>query len=178
MSEPVSPSLGEHVTDCPPLPGSATWVAALGVLGELALIADRGLRGGEAAAAVFSMALTALVVAWVSYGVLAGRPVRRLLALFVLAVSAIGYAVDAAGGSGGYRWPLLHLVLTLAMLGALVALTRSPFHAWQRAHHDTSRAAVGGVMLLAVVSGLLGPLPDQGVRHQHPPTRVSLHERW
>ncbi len=107
------------------------------------------------------MTLTALVVVWVSYGILAGRTVRLVLVWVLLGLSALSYGWDVLSDWDGYAWPLLHLVLTLAMAGALVALVRSPFHAWQREHHDLTGVPIVGVMMLAAVCGILGPLPDQ-----------------
>jgi hypothetical protein len=145
---------------CPPLPLSAGAVGAFGILGELARLADQGLRSSNPGTPI-SMMLTALLVVWFSYGVLSGRTVRLVLVAIVLGLSALSYAWDILTDWDGYAWPLLHLALTLAMTGALVALVRSPFHAWQRRHHDLVGVPIVGVMLLAAVCGVLGPLPDQ-----------------
>jgi hypothetical protein len=155
---------------CPPLPLAAGLVAVFGVLAELALIADEGIAGLDDPGVPISMTLTALVVTWASYGVLAGRTVRLVLVSVVLTMSALGYAWDAVDRAAATDWPLLHLLLTLAMAGALVALVRSPFHRWQRAHHDLSRAPVVGVLLLAALCGGLGPLSAE----PEPTVQVNL----
>src|SRR5512139_2140586 len=134
---------------CPPLPISAGLVAVFGVLGEVALIADDGVARLDNPGLPISMALTALLVVWVSHGVLAGRTVRLVLVWVLLAVSAVGYVWDAVDRPVTHDWSWLHLAMTLAMAGALLALVRSPFHRWQREHHDLSRAPIIGVLLLA-----------------------------
>lgn len=156
-------------TACPTLPLSAGLIGLFGIVGELALIADEGVRAANPGLPI-SMTLTALVVMWASYGVLAGRTGRLVLVAVLLGLSVAGYAWDAFGGPGGYDWPLLHLLLALAMAGALVALVRSPFHRWQRVHHDLTRAPVVGVLLVAAVYGVLGPLGNQ----PEAPIKVSI----
>lgn len=147
-------------TVCPPLPLAAGLIGLFGILGELALIADEGPSPANPGLPI-SMTLTALLVVWVSYGVLAGRTGRLVLVTIVVALSVLGYAWDVVDRPVWHDWSLVHLVLTLAMAGALVALVRSPFHRWQRAHHDLSRAPIVGVLLLAAVCGALGPLSPE-----------------
>lgn len=165
----LSDDLRVPPTACPTLPLSAGLIGLFGILGEMALMADEGLRLDNPGTPI-SMTLTALVVMWASYGVLAGRTGRLVLVAVVLGLSVLGYAWDVFGGPGGYEWPLLHLLLTLAMTGALVALVRSPFHRWQRTHHDLTGAPIVGVMLLAAVCGVLGPLGNTPAA----PVQVSI----
>ena len=166
---PAVPPGGPAEEACPPLPLAAPAVAALGLVGQLLLLADDGLRPLNGGTPV-SMVLTSAVVAWVSYGVLTGRTVRRVLALVLLGLAAVVDAVDlllAVVGSGGVDgWDVLYLIASVAMFGALVALVRSPYDAWQRRHHDGSVPGVGLVVVLAAVTGLLGPVagpsPESG----------------
>ena len=154
-------------TACPTLPLSAGLVAVFGVLGEVALIADDGVARLDNPGLPISMALTALLVVWASYGVLAGRTVRLVLVWIVLGLAVVGYAWDALDRPVTHDWSVLHLALTLAMAGALLALLRSPFHRWQRHHHDLSRAPIVGVLLLAALCGVLGPIsPDSEAKVQ------------
>ena len=155
----------------PPLPLSATAIPVLGLVGEVVLMADDGVRAAGAGT-TFSMVLTAAVVAWVSYGVLTGRTVRRVLALVLLGLAAFVDLLDlvlaafagagAGAGSGVDGWDVLYVITSIAMFAALVALVSSSYDAWQRRHHDASGSGVARVVVLAALVGLLGPLSSPG----------------
>lgn len=137
----------------------------LSLVGEVLRVADEGI-GDPNPGLPISMLLTSAVVAWVSYGVLTGRTVRRVLALVLLALSAVGFVVslvfEAVSGGGVDGWDLLYVVVACAMFAALVSLVGSPYDAWQRTHHDGAVPGVAWVVALAALSGLLGPVPGQG----------------
>lgn len=145
----------------PPLPGQAWGIPVLTLLLQLVLLLDNGVRPVDDLLPL-SMLLTAVVVVWVSRGVLAGRTVRLVLVLVLYGAATTSYAwvvlvgPDRAGAA-------VRLLLALATLGAVLALVRSPFHRWQREHHDLEGAPVGGILALAAVVGVLGPLavPDE-----------------
>jgi hypothetical protein len=147
----------------PPLPVWALAVAVLSVLGELAFIGEAGVRSGNPGLPV-SMVLTALGTVWITYGVLAGRTTHLIVAYVVMGVVAVAASWRFLAGAGHPGWALAQALLALAAPAALFALVRSPYHAWQRTHHDVSEVPIGGVLLLAAVAGLLGPLsgPGQG----------------
>lgn len=167
---------------CPPLPGSAAAIAVFSILLELALIGELGLWLDFPDVPI-SIGLTVATVVWVSYGVLAGRMVRTVLAGLILGLSTVGFAWDAAFGAGSTAWALLQLVLSLGALGSFVSLLRSPYYAWQRLRHDTSGSPVAGVLVLAAVSGVLGPMsgpipgvddrPGSGVRDRSTEVRID-----
>lgn len=142
---------------CPPLPGSAGAVAVFSILCELALAGEQGLWLDDPGVPI-SMALTVAAVVWVSHGVLAGRTARTVLAGVILGLSAAGFAGDAVFGAGPPGWALVQLVLSLGALGSFLSLVRSPYYEWQRLRHDTSGSPVVGVLVLAAVSGVLGPV--------------------
>jgi hypothetical protein len=146
----------------PPLPFWALAVAVLSVLGELALIGEAGVRSGTPGLPV-SMVLTALGTVWVTYGVLAGRTTHLIVASVVMGAVAVAACWRFLEGVGHPGWALGQALLALAAPASLLALVRSPYHAWQRTHHDVSEVPIGGVLLLAAVVGLLGPLsgPEQ-----------------
>ena len=146
----------ERFDPCPPLPGSAWAIAGFSILCELALAGELGVWLDDPGVPI-SIGLTVVAVVWVSYGVLAGRAVRTVLAGVILGLSTVGFALDAVfGASAG--WALVQLVLSLGALGAFISLVRSPYYAWQRLRHDTSGSPVVGVLVLAALSGVLGPV--------------------
>ena len=149
---------------CPPLPGSAGAIAGFSILCELALVGEQGLWLDDPGVPI-SIGLTVAAVLWVSYGVLAGRTVRTVLAGLILGLSTVGFALDAVFGAGSTGWALVGLALSLGALGSFISLVRSPYYAWQRHRHDTSGSPVAGVLVLAAVSGVLGPVsgPMPGV---------------
>ena len=158
MSEDSGAAVGppERFDPCPPLPGSAGAIAGLSILCELALVGEQGLWLDDPGVPI-SIGLTVAAVVWVSYGVLAGRTVRTVLAGLILGLSTVGFALDAVfGASPG--WALVQLVLSLGALASFISLVRSPYYAWQRHRHDTSRSPVAGVLVLAALSGVLGPV--------------------
>jgi hypothetical protein len=171
----VLPSAGSLPTSGqpfpPPLPVWAWGVGILSVLGELAFIGEAGVRSGNPGMPI-SMVLTALATVWVTYGVLAGRTTHLVVALLVMGVVAVAASWRFLEGTGHPGWALAQALLALAAPAALVALVRSPYHAWQRTRHDLSEVPIGGVLLLAAVSGLLGPL--SGPDHDRPGMHVVV----
>jgi hypothetical protein len=176
----VLPSAGDrptrHQPFPPPLPVWAWGVGVLSVLGELAFIGEAGVRSGNPGLPV-SMVLTALATVWVSYGVLAGRSSRTVVAIAVMGLSAVAASWRFFAGAGHPGWALTQAALALAAPAALVALMRSPYYSWQRTHHDTSAVPIGGVLALAAVAGLLGPLSGPDQDHDGVHVVVGLEER-
>jgi hypothetical protein len=127
------------------------------ILVELALVGEQGLWLDDPGVPI-SIGLTVVAVVWVSHGVLAGRTARTVLAGLILGLSAAGFALDAVFGAGSTGWALVQLVLSLGALGSFFSLVRSPYYAWQRLRHDTSGSPVVGVLFLAALSGVLGPV--------------------
>jgi hypothetical protein len=81
-----------------------------------------------------------------------------VLAGLVLGLTTAGFAADAVFGADSTGWALVQLVLSLGALGSFFSLVRSPYYAWQRLRHDTSGSPVVGVLFLAALSGVLGPV--------------------
>jgi hypothetical protein len=118
------------------------------------------------------MVLTALGTVWVTYGVLAGRTTHLVVAFAVMGLVAVAASWRFLEGVGHPGWALAQALLVLAAPTALFALVRSHYHAWQRTHHDVSEVPIGGVLLLAAVAGLLGPL--SGPEHERPGMHVEV----
>lgn len=136
------------------VPQSAWVLGWASLVGEVATLAERGAT--DADSALISVPLSALVVAWVSYGVLRARMVRAWLAGIILLLVALfgllGLVLDAS---------LLALVGAVAAgvaFAALLAYTRSDCFALLREEPQRTVPAFGGVVALAVAVGALGGL--------------------
>ena len=144
------------------LPPSAWVLGWASLVGELASLAERGTT--DAGSALISVPLSALVVGWVSYGVLRARMVRTWFAGIVLLLMAllglVGLVLD------GSLIALVEVASSVVAFVALLAYTRSDRFAELRAEPQRPVPALGGVMALAVVVGALGGLTaaagDQG----------------
>ncbi|MBC9731978.1 hypothetical protein [Nocardioides marmotae] len=146
------------------VPASAWVLAWASVVMQATTLADRGVADGEAA--LISVPLAALLVAWVSAGVIRARMVRTCLAGIVLLLVTIGSVVDLVTGP-----PLLDLVGTAAAVtafAAFVSYVRSDCFAALRADRDAAPSGLAGLVAIAILVGALGGLiapldgPGQG----------------
>ena len=139
------------------LPGSA-WGLGWAFLGvQLFSLLRRGTTGAEVPWALVSMVLSAAVVAWFAAGVLRARPLRTgfvwLLLVLGLLLEVAGLIADPGLGRGA------DLVVSVIPAVALALFCRSPYYAEQRRLGPDAGAvppAIGGVLLLAVITGALG----------------------
>lgn len=142
----------------PPLPGSA-WALAWSCLsGQVVLVADRGLRHSEPALVLISMVLGAVLVAWVSAGVLRARIVPLALAWVLLVISLVGAAFEVVDGGIDDPFVLLNLATAVAAVVALGRFCTSDYVRIQRSRPAAARPPIGGLLAIAVVVGLLGGL--------------------
>lgn len=149
----------------PPLPTSIWVVAWSSLLGQVVVLVPSGVREADASMAG-SVLLSALVVGWVSAGVVRARTVRLVIAWVVLVLIFLADLVGLVTAAGAERWWLaLSLATTVATLLALIAFRRSDWFAWQRtrpaSHHG---ASVVPLVVVAVLTGGLGGLTDPGGR--------------
>ncbi len=84
------------------------------------------------------------------------------------------YGWEAVSGDPGTKWAWLHLGISAAQLAALIALVRSPYHRWQRIHHDTKGVPLAAVLAVAAVAGVLGPLSQGSVAEPGTPGRPEV----
>ena len=142
------------------VPQSA-WVLGWACLvGEVAAVAERGVT--DATSALISVPLSALVVAWVSYGVLRARLVRTWFAgIVLLLVSLFGLLsllVDAS------PLALVEVGAGVVAFAALLTYARSECFSRLRSEPQSTTPAFGGLVALAVAVGALGGLaaaPDR-----------------
>ncbi len=136
------------------VPGSA-WVLGWACLaGQVASLFQRGPT--DVLSALISVPLSALVVAWVSSGVLRARTVRTCLAVILLLLMALfgvlGLVVDISLSA------VVVAVAAVVAVVALVAYARSDWYAGLRGETRQAVPALGGLVALAFVVGALGGL--------------------
>lgn len=153
--------LGEEppVIDPPTRVPVAVWVLAWSCLaGQLLLLGERGVQSSDAV--LLSIPVGALLVAWVSFGVLTGRTVRLVLVWVLFVATAVGDGVVLldAGATGVTGWPLVQLAASMVQLGALASFTRTDYFAWQRSRPRVPGPPVGSLIAVAVAVGVLGGL--------------------
>jgi uncharacterized membrane protein len=136
------------------VPQSA-WVLGWACLAaQLASMAERGTTDGGSA--LISVPLSALVVAWVSYGVLRARMVRvwfaGILLLLIALFSIVGLFSDASLPA------VVGAVASVVAFAALLVYTRGDCFARLREEPRGPGPAFGGLVAIAVVVGALGGL--------------------
>lgn len=141
----------------PPLPRSI-WVVAWGSLAsQVLLLADRGVAFDSWAGVVLSVCFGALLVGYVSAGVVRARPVRFVLACVVMVLGALSELVNVLSAPGQDALDVLTLLASVAVLGALVVFRGSDWFLWQRTRSpDSGRAPIGPLVAVAVLVGVLG----------------------
>jgi hypothetical protein len=136
------------------VPASA-WVLGWACLAaQVVSLSERGAT--DLVSALISVPLSALVVAWVSWGVLRARTVRTWLAAILLLVVALlavlGLVVDVSLSA------VVGAVASVVAVVALVAYTRTDWYAGLRGETQRGIPALRGLVVLAVVVGGLGGL--------------------
>ncbi|HYF73417.1 MAG TPA: hypothetical protein VD864_11390 [Nocardioides sp.] len=136
------------------VPGSAWLLGWACLASQLVSLADRGSATVESA--LLSVPLSALVVAWVSSGVLRARLVRTWFAgIILLLVALFGLVAVVVDPS---PLTLLEVLTRVVAFGAFADYVRSDLFASLR--EDPSRAGpdLSGLVALAVLVGALGGL--------------------
>ena len=151
----------------PPLPRSIWVVAWASLAGQAVLLVRQGGRLDDEVSLVLSVVLGALLVGYVSAGVVRARTVRLVLAWVVLMLSVIGGLVGLVSFDdlGRTAPAVLSFATTAVALAGLARFRRSDWYAWQRTRpssHEGARigqlVAIG--VLVGVLGGLIGPVDD------------------
>ena len=141
----------------PPVP-TAAWALAWSCLADQVLVL--GERGAQSSGTgmLVSVLIGAVVVAWVSNGVLTARRGRLVLvwAVFVLAAILYGAALFDASVAGASDWRFVHFASSLVQLACLAWFTNTEYFAWQRSRPHATGPGLGGLILVAVLVGALG----------------------
>lgn len=157
-------------------PRASAWALACSCLvSQLLAMVDRGFNRSEEAWVALSMVLSALVVGWVSAGVLRARTGRLVVAWLVF---GFGLIVVGAGVIDQLPTPsgmtVLELAVSLAQVAALAAFCGSAYFQRQRSSNAQGEVPpIVGLVLVAVVVGGLGGLtaPANG---ENPPHQLRV----
>ncbi len=151
----------------PPLPRSIWVVAWASLAGQMVLLVQQGVRFDDEVSLIVSIVLGALLVGYVSAGVVRARTVRLVLAWVVLVLSLLGEVVGLAwvDDLGQATLALLSLVTTVAALAGLARFRRTDWYAWHRtkpsAHEGPSIAQLVAIgALVGMLGGVAGPVDD------------------
>jgi hypothetical protein len=154
----------------PPLPRSIWVVAWVSLAGQVLLLVQEGVRHDDAVSLVGSVVLGALLVGYVSAGVVRARTVRLVLAWVVLVLSAIAELVGLglAEDPGDAALLVLSLATTALAVAGLARFRRTDWYAWQRTKPPAREGApIGQLVAVGVIVGALGGLSapaDDGVQ--------------
>lgn len=157
MSELETPAGGR-------LPDSAWVLGWLFLGGQVVQILQRGFNQSGPAWVVLSVVLTAVVVRWFAAGVLRART-GRLVVVWILL--SLGLLFSLLGGD------LLVTAFTAAQLVALGVFSSTDYFRIQRTRNDATSVEIGGVLVLAVVVGILGGLTAQS-DGDNPPIQLRV----
>lgn len=134
------------------VPPSAWVLGWASVAMQLVTLADRGIASEESA--LVSVPLAALVIAWVSAGVVRARMVRTCLAGIVLLLVTIAGVIDLVDGASPLE--LAGTAAAAVALGAFVSYVRSDCFGALRADRRAVPPGFGSLVVLAAVVGVLG----------------------
>jgi uncharacterized membrane protein len=154
----------------------AAWVLGLScLLGQLLLLGEVGAKEADDGMVV-SMAIGALVIGWVAFGVLRGRTVRLVIAGLLLVLGLLGYGIDCVDGGteAVLGWPGAHLGASAVSVAALVAFVRTDYFARQRRSPRAAGPSLAPLVAIAVLVGLLGGAVNIPERSTQLWVRVSL----
>jgi hypothetical protein len=151
----------------PPLPHSIWVVAWASLAGQAVVLFRQGGRLGDEVSLVLSVVLGALLVGYVSAGVVRARTVRLVVAWVVLILAGIGGLVGliSVDDAGQIALVVLSLATTAVALAGLARFHRSDWFAWQRSRPSTQEGAPIGQLvaigvLVGVLGGVVGPVDD------------------
>ena len=157
----------EHPGATPPLPRSIWVVAWASLAGQAVLLFRQGGRLGDEVSLVLSVVIGALLVGYVSAGVVRARTVRLVLAWVVLMLGVIGGLVGlvSVDDLGQTALAVLSLATGAGALAGLARFRRSDWYAWQRTRPSAHEGAPIGQLvaigvLVGVLGGFIGPVDD------------------
>ena len=150
-----------------PLPCSIWVVAWASLSGQAVLLARQSVQSDDAVSLVLSVVLGALLVGYVSAGVVRARTVRLAFAWVVLVLSLIAEFVGLLSVDDLREAALVafSLATTALALAGLARFRRTEWYAWQRTKPSAHEGAPVGQLvamgvLVGVLGGLIGPVDD------------------
>lgn len=159
-----------HRSATPGLPRSIWVVACASLASQVLALVDRGARDDDHVSLFVSVLLGALLVSWVSAGVVRARAIRLAVAWVVLLLGFVGGLIDLTSVDSANQPGLavLSLAATAVALIGLGRFRRTDWYAWQRTRPSARDGApIGRLVAIAVLvgtlSGMTGPV-DDGIR--------------
>ena len=160
--EPSEPAALKADGPYPTLPTSIWVLAWASLAAQLVALLDRGARTDDETGMVVSALLGAVVIGFVSAGVVRARLVRVFLACFVLVLSLVAEVAELV--DGGHAPEDVDTMLLMAgvatsavALAALWNFCRSDWYRWQRTKPSPALGeSIGGLVLIAVAVGVVG----------------------
>ena len=150
-----------------PLPRSIWVVAWASLAVQAVLLVRQGGRLDDEVSLVLSVVLGALLVGYVSAGVVRARTVRLVLAWVVLMLGVIGGLVGLVSVKdlGQTAIAVVASESTAEALAGLARFRRSDWYAWQRTRPSAHEGApIGQLVAIGVLvgglGGLIGPVDD------------------
>jgi hypothetical protein len=143
----------------PALPRSIWVVAWASLGGQAVLLVRQGGQLGDEVSLVLSVVLGALLVGYVSAGVVRARTVRLVIAWVVLMLGVVGGLVGlvSVDDLGQTVVAVLSFATTAVALAGLASLRRSEWYAWQRTRPSAREGApIGQLVAIGVLVGMLG----------------------
>lgn len=162
----------------PPLPSSIRVVAWASLAGQVLLVVRQGVRHDDEVSLVLSVVVSALLVGYVSAGVVRARTVRLVLAWVVLVLGLIAGLVGLISADDLSRAAVavLSLTITAVALAGLARFRHTDWYAWQRTRPPVHAGApIGQLVAIGVLVGVLGSIAgpvDDGLH-----MRINVAER-
>lgn len=151
----------------PSLPRSIWVVAWASLAGQVLWLLGRGVRLDDDLSLLVSVVLGALLVGYVSAGVVRARTGRLVLAWVVLVLGGLTELVGIFfhDDPGAIAFAVLSFTTTALALGGLWRFRHTEWYAWQRTKPSTREGApigqlVGIGVVVGAMGGLMGPLDD------------------
>jgi hypothetical protein len=151
----------DHPGATPPLPTSIKVLAGVSLLSAVTPLVEQGVKQ-DAVSLVVSVVLGALLIGYISAGVVRARTVRLVLAWLVLSLSLVFGVIGLllSDGQDVVR-ALVSVAITAVSLGALERFRHTEWYAWQRTKPSTKVGApIHGLVAVGVLVGALGGCVD------------------
>jgi hypothetical protein len=149
------------------LPRSIWVVAWASLVSQAVLVVRQGGRLDDEVSLALSVVLGAVIVGYVSAGVVRARTVRLAIAWVVLVLAGIGDLVGLVSPdvAGSTALAVFSLATTAVTLAGLARFHRSDWYAWQRTRPSAHEGAPIGTLvaigvLVGALGGLVGPVDD------------------
>lgn len=145
----------------PPLP-SSIWVVALASLaGQAVVLLRQGIAPRDELSFALSVVLGALVVGYVSAGVVRARTIRLVIAWVALGLGLVVELVGLASADdpSDAALAVFSIATSVVALAGLARFRRTDWYAWHRQKPSSHEGApIGQLVAIGVLVGVMGGL--------------------